>query len=114
MNRGLFIKNPIFQGMGRSGESYNDEAVFVKKFPRFEDPFCLGIEEKSRSLKIGNDLPLNMNMTSKDELFEFATNSRSEEDPEWVMPVPDAVTPCKGKIYINQDLKFFNFLIWII
>ena len=21
---------------------------------------------------------------------------RTENDPEWVMPVPDAVTPCKG------------------
>ena len=21
---------------------------------------------------------------------------RSDDDPEWVMPVPDAVTPCKG------------------
>ena len=26
----------------------------------------------------------------------FFTSFRSDDDPEWVMPVPDAVTPCKG------------------
>ena len=38
----------------------NDEAVFIKKFPRYEDIFCLGVEEKSRSLKMDNALPVNM------------------------------------------------------
>ncbi len=71
--------------MGPAGKLGNDEAVFVKKFPRFEDTFCLGVEEKSRSLKTD----------------AFAVNSTSveqqnEQDPEWVMPVPDAITPCKG------------------
>jgi len=71
----------------RSGEPINDEPVFVKKFARFEDTFCLGNEEKARSLEMSNDLPINM---TRSDL------TKSQDDPEWVMPVPDAVTPCKG------------------
>lgn len=63
----------------------NDEAIFLKKFPRYEDTFCLGIEEKSRSLKI-NSTELEANNSVEED----------SQDPEWVMPVPDAVTPCKG------------------
>ena len=37
----------------------NDEAVFVKKFPRYEDTYCLGIEEKARSLKLFDDFARN-------------------------------------------------------
>ena len=37
----------------------NDEAVFVKKFPRYEDTYCLGIEEKARSLKLFDEFARN-------------------------------------------------------
>jgi len=78
----------------RAGKSINDEAVFIKKFPRYEDVFCLGVEERSRSLKMDNALPVNMTDTiGGNNLENF---QRSDDDPEWVMPVPDAVTPCKG------------------
>merc|ERR1719412_2963719 len=76
----------------RAGKSINDEAVFIKKFPRYEDVFCLGVEERSRSLKMDNALPVNMT-SGENNLENF---QRSQDDPEWVMPVPDAVTPCKG------------------
>ena len=62
----LYNPNPryiflIFQAStSRAGKSMNDEAVFIKKFPRYEDVFCLGVEEKSRSLKMDNALPVNM------------------------------------------------------
>ena len=54
----------IFQAStSRAGKSINDEAVFIKKFPRYEDVFCLGVEERSRSLKMDNALPVNMTDT---------------------------------------------------
>ena len=61
----------------------NEEVVFVKKFPRYEDTFCLGIQERSRSLQ----LPSHNNTEQQ---------RQPQPDPDWVMPVPDAVTPCKG------------------
>ena len=65
----LFLSNLdygilIFQAStSRAGKSINDEAVFIKKFPRYEDVFCLGVEERSRSLKMDNALPVNMTDT---------------------------------------------------
>ena len=54
----------VFQAStSRAGKSINDEAVFIKKFPRYEDVFCLGVEERSRSLKMDNALPVNMTDT---------------------------------------------------
>ena len=58
------IPKMIFQAStSRAGKSINDEAVFIKKFPRYEDVFCLGVEERSRSLKMDNALPINMTDT---------------------------------------------------
>ena len=58
------IPKLIFQAStSRAGKSINDEAVFIKKFPRYEDVFCLGVEERSRSLKMDNALPVNMTDT---------------------------------------------------
>ena len=51
----LLLQGPT----ARSGEVMNDEAVFVKKFPRYEDTYCLGIEEKARSLKLFDDFARN-------------------------------------------------------
>ena len=65
----------------------NDEAVFVKKFPRYEDTYCLGIEEKARSLNLFDDFARNNGSS-----IEMPDNDL----PEWAMPVQDAVTPCKG------------------
>ena len=36
------------------------KTVLVKKFPRFEDPFCLGIEEKVRNIERISDLQSNI------------------------------------------------------
>ena len=78
----LLVKLFLFQGeTSRTGKSINDEAVFVKKFSRYDDIFC--IPEES---------PKNFSSTA---LTEFDENNNLD-DPDWVMPVSDAVTQCKG------------------
>ena len=78
-----------------------DETIFVKKFPRFEDTYCLGIDEKARSLNF-DDLSRSNNDS------ERGVQPVQDHDPEWVMPVQDAVTPCKGK----RKISFFIFNIY--
>ena len=65
--------------------------MFVKKFPRFEDPFCLGIGEKARSLEHRSVVEQRSPSSSA------AANETTEPDlPEWALSVPDGVTACQG------------------
>jgi len=67
----------------------SSDTVLLKKFPRFEDVFCLGIEEKARSL----DLDSQPRIESSSNGTTVTSNT---SDPEWLLSVPDAVTPCQG------------------
>ena len=64
----------------RSGRNI-EQAVLVKKFPRFEDPFCLGKQEKARSLRLNNVDSLNENATSNGELHGRDSLIQSFADP---------------------------------
>ena len=87
-----------------------DETIFVKKFPRFEDTYCLGIDEKARSLNFED-----FSRSNNDS--ERGIQSVQDHDPEWVMPVQDAVTPCKGEntfnilTYLKQKKLSYFFLL---
>ena len=53
------------------------KTVLVKKFPRFEDPFCLGKQEKARSLRFPNA----ENRTSQGEISGRDNFVKSLSDP---------------------------------
>ena len=53
----------------------------MKKFPRFEDPFCLGKQEKARTLRFNNANSLNENVTSQGELLGRDFVVKSFADP---------------------------------
>jgi len=74
---------------GSDGSHDDEDTVLVKKFPRFQDVYCLGIEEKARKME-GNSV-------SRIEGSTNQTNQTEEEkEPKWLLSVPDAVTPCQG------------------
>lgn len=84
----------------RSGRTL-EKTVLVKKFPRFEDPFCLGKQEKARSLRLENANSFSENSTSRQDLLgrDPRTSVKPFADPNtpnWVLSVPDSVTPCQG------------------
>lgn len=76
--------------------SQEKTAVFVKKFPRYQDPFCLGKVEKARSLSGDDFRKLNATIASGNHLPHPRDSDEDGPDPSWVMPVPDAITPCQG------------------
>ena len=99
----------IFQAStSRAGKSMNDEAVFIKKFPRYEDVFCLGVEEKSRSLKMDNALPVNMTNTDVyttdggNNLENFQRSEKTDTD----------LTPALQALRSFLVQAYFSVLFW--
>ena len=77
----LFVFLNFFKSTPRSGRNL-EKTVLVKKFPRFEDPFCLGKQEKARSLRLNDDDgSLNDGITSQDEVSGRDAVVKSFADP---------------------------------
>ncbi len=99
-------QGPKSQARSDSGMEFetDEKAVFVKKFPRWEDPFCLGIEEKARSLPLISTREENSRKNETENMLEPLVD---DIDPDWVIKVPDAVTPCQG--YQNHWTPSWSF-----
>ena len=66
----------------------------MKKFPRFEDPFCLGKQEKARSIRFNEQESLQENITSQGDNLGRDTRTM-------VKPFADPNTP---KVTITSNV----------
>ena len=76
LKKSKLITLNLLQNTARAARNLK-KTVLVKKFPRFEDPFCLGKQEKARSLRFPN----NENQTSQGELSGRDNIVKSFSDP---------------------------------
>ena len=98
----------FFKNTPRSGRNL-EKTVLVKKFPRFEDPFCLGKQEKARSLRLNDDDgSLNDGITSQDEVSGRDAVVKSFADPN--TPKVNIPNICIIIMYNDMDSQIKSFL----